>query len=153
MSVPTKLADGEDHHVTELLVPDEADIGLMLKLSRGFGDVGFLCATIDSDLPLTREDRKLLAVFLWNEMDLRRPPGNTRIMRRMNPRPRSVLLNAATSEFRNLRNAAKKMGKSYRTRDDLVKGLAAKYSLTYDTLDNHIRRSRRRKRTNARLNP
>ncbi len=135
----------EDKEVVDLsdFILMHADIESAIKLSRKFGNVAWICETINSDLPFSPDDRKLLADFIWREMKLVRPRGNTRIMRMMNP-GRAALLNAAAHEFRNLRKAAKAAGQSRPARDDTLAAVAAKYSLSANKLDNRVRRSRRR---------
>jgi hypothetical protein len=141
-----KKSKPEDRPVCDLrdVVPKRTDIKVALKLSRLFGDVSFLCAVLKSGLPVSPEDRWLLGDFLWREMRLLRPRGNTRIMRLMNPGS-AARLAAAASEFQNLRNAAKKAAQSGLSRADTLAAVAAKYSLDSNKLENRVRRSGRRR--------
>jgi hypothetical protein len=120
--------------------PRHADIQGAIKITRGSHELAFLHSAIDNDLPLRREDRKLLANFIVRETRLKargRPPYDRALY------PSSAKkLKYAVQQVGEIKKYLRSIGKNYRSHEPVIAEVAKRHNIEPDRLNNAVRRSK-----------
>jgi hypothetical protein len=122
-----------------------ADVESAIKLVELFHDLSSLHNVIDSDLPLRRKDRKLLADFIWRHTRLKwrgRPP----MSRLYDPKHLAgKRLKAAVFGVRQIMKDLRSRREAYGRHEAVLAAVAKKCGISVQQLTNAMRRSSKKR--------